>query len=488
MDVFDSFQSNRLLDRLQVLIQTVLVFCILGAINYIGMYRYERVDLTIGRAYTLSAETIAYLKKLEAEVDIIVTINNFGNDQAIDEIIDDLDSLLYEYEETTRKNDIGRVKVEYLNVYQQTGRAKELGVEQPNIIAVKSGDRSKFILISELYRSRNDLERMFDGENVITKSILEITAEDKPALYFTTGHGELSIDSFENSGLSELKNELSARNFRVEELDLTAIDKMPDDLAMLIVAGPRTPFLDKEEEMIRTLLRRNSGRAFVVLEPGMPHGLDDLFYEWGILADDAIVAEPDLRYQVDGGDLLIRQFSAEHPITKPLSNQKVRIVTDRARTVRKDLGRPIDDSLVVTELMAASNKSWGEKSYRVQRPAIYDEEIDLPPPARIAAISERKVDSSLGISIPGGKLIVFGSTHFFTNNRIHESGNRFITLNTINFAIDREASLNIPPRSIRKVKLDLSSHQLFVAQYLTWLAPPLLVGLCGLLVYLARRQ
>ena len=489
MEVFESFQSNRLVDRLHALIQTVLVFCILAAINYIGMYRYERFDMTLGRSYTLSAESVAYLKKLERDVRIVVTIDDHGRDDAIAEILDDLDSLLIEYEETTRNNDEGRVRVEYLNVYQQTGRAKELGVEQPNIIALKSGERSKTVFINELYRSRDDLERAFAGENVITKSILEITAEDKPALYFTMGHGEMSIDSFsENSGLSELKNELSARNFNIAELDLTSVDKMPDDLAMLIIARPQTPFLDKEEEMIRTLLRRNSGRVMVLLEPGREHGLEDLFYEWGILAEDTVVAESDLNYQVDGGDLLIRKFARDHPITREPLNLKIVMVTDRSRTVREDPGRPIDDSLIVTELMAASDRSWGEKSYRVQRPAIYDEGIDLPPPAPIAAISERKVDSSLGISIPGGKLIVFGSAHFLSNNRIHTSGNKFITLNAIRFAIDREASLNIPPRSIRKVKLDLSSHQLFVAQYLTWLAPPVLIGLCGMLVYLARRQ
>jgi len=453
------------------------------------MYRYERVDTTIGRSHTLTAESVAYLKKLESDVKIVVTLTDNGNDTAISEILDDLRSLLYEYEESTRKNDKGRIKVEYLNVYQQTGRAKELGVEQPNIIAVRSGDRSKSIFINELYRSHEELERVFVGENVVTRSILEITAAEKPALYFTKGHGEMSIDSFsENSGLSELKNELGARNFKVDEIDLTSADKIPEDLDMLIIAGPQTPFLDKEEEQIRDLLRRNSGRVMILLEPGREHGLEDLFFEWGVLADDAIVAEPDLRYQAGGGDLLIRQFAANHPITKIPAGLNIRMVTDRSRVVREDPGRPIDDSLVVTELMAASNRSWGEKSYRVQRPAIYNNDIDLPPPARIAAISERKVDSSLGISIPGGKLLVFGTTHFISNNRIHTSGNKFITLNAINFAIDREASLNIPPRSIRKVKLDLSSHQLFVAQYLTWLAPPALIGLCGLLVYLARRQ
>jgi hypothetical protein len=148
----------------------------------------------------------------------------------------------------------------------------------------------------------------------------------------------------------------------------------------------------------------------------------------------------------------------------------------------------MDDSLIVTELMATSDQSWGEKNYTTEDVPNYDPAIDLKGPIRVGAISERKVDSSLGISIPGGRLIVVGSSNFITNNRIQASGNLFLILNSINYAIDRIAQLNIPPRPIRIVKLDLSIEQLLLSRYLIWLGPPLIVGFFGLIVYLARRQ
>ena len=138
--------------------------------------------------------------------------------------------------------------------------------------------------------------------------------------------------------------------------------------------------------------------------------------------------------------------------------------------------------------METSSQSWGEKNYATEETPTYDPAIDLVGPIRVGAISERKVDSSLGISIPGGRLTVIGSSNFITNNRIQASGNLFLVLNAINYAIDRVAQLNIPPRPIRKVKLDLSIEQLLISRYLIWLGPPLVVGFFGLIVYLARRQ
>ena len=150
---------------------------------------------------------------------------------------------------------------------------------------------------------------------------------------------------------------------------------------------------------------------------GGAHGLDDLLFEWGILAADAIAVETSRNSQIEGGDLLIRRF-APHPITNELLRLNMTLVTDRARVVREDPGRPIDESLLVKEIMATSDESWAEKDYGSESPE-YDSTVDLKGPVRVAAVSERKVDSSLGISIPGGRLIVFGTSNFLTLSLIH---------------------------------------------------------------------
>lgn len=486
--MFESFQSNRFLDRFHVITQVILAFLILACVNYIAMRNYKRIDMTESRTYTLSAETKAYLNRLEIPVNVIVTLSEQSNDSGILQILNDVKGLLKEYEYTTRNNGDNRITVEYLNVYQQTRRARELGIENPNVIVFQSDSRSLEIPIQDLYALQNNEVRQFLGENVFTRSILELSDKSQPTIYFTVGHGEKSLKSVDSQhGASRLMDELKSRNIIAKELDLSSVDYISEDASIIVIAGPITSFLPQEQEHLRNYLKRRSGRVIALLEPGKKHGLEDLFYEWGILSDDVVVVERDRRYLVSGGDLMLKRF-AQHPITQELINNNLYLITDRARSVREDPGRPTDDSLKVTELIVSSEtKSWGEKNYSELEMAEFNPERDLPGPIKVAALSERKVDSSLGINIPGGKLIVIGSSSFISNNQIQASGNLFLMQNAINFALDRNTRLSIPPREINKMKLELSIKELRVSRYLIWFGPPGIIGLLGLAIYLTRR-
>ncbi|EDY82343.1 hypothetical protein VDG1235_1964 [Verrucomicrobiia bacterium DG1235] len=481
-------KSSRISDRFQAILQIVLVFLILIAVNYIGMRAYQRYDLTEGNIYSLSPETRAYLAQLEQPIEAIVTISENADDPGFSDILKDVKLLLREYEYATRDQGQNRVTVEYLNVYSQTSRARSLGIEDPNVIVFKSGNRKREVRIDELYTIQESEIREFLGENVFTRSILEIVETSEPIIYFTTGHGEFSArDITASTGASSLFNELKSRSFETRTIDLSTNDRIPADASLIAVAAPKTRFLPQEKLLLENYLNKRAGRVLVLLEPGREHGLEDLFFNWGILAEDTLVVERDPNYVINGGDLMVRRFS-EHPLTSSLFQQGIPIVTDRASSVREDPGRPIDDSLVVTELLYTSDQSWAERQYQQDTRPTYDPSIDIRGPIRVATISERQVDSSLGITLPGGKLTVVGTSNFISNQRIQASGNLYLILNAINYSVDRYTRLNIPPRPIRKVKLDLSIEQLHLARYLIWFAPPGVLGLLGLLVYLARRN
>lgn len=468
--------------------QIVLVFLILIAVNYIGMRTYQRYDLTEGNIYSLSPETRAYLAQLQQPIEAIVTISENTDEPGLTDILKDVKMLLREYEYATRDQGRNQVTVEYLNVYSQTSRARSLGIESPNVIVFKSGTRQRQVRIDELYKVQDSELREFLGENVFTRSILEIVETSEPILYFTIGHGEFSAnDVTASTGASALFNELKSRSFTTRNIDLSTVESIPEDASLIVIAAPKARLLPQEQLLLETYLNKRAGRVLVLLEPGRDHGLDDLFYEWGILAEDTLVVERDPNYVINGGDLMIRRFS-EHALTSSLYQQGIPLITDRASSVREDPGRPIDDSLAVSELLATSDQSWAERQYRRDLRPVYDPAIDLAGPIKIAAISERQVDSSLGISLPGGKLTVIGTSNFISNQRIQASGNLYLILNAINYSVDRYTRLNIPPRPIKKVKLDLSIEQLHLARYLIWFAPPAVLGLLGLLVYLSRRN
>jgi hypothetical protein len=159
--------------------------------------------------------------------------------------------------------------------------------------------------------------------------------------------------------------------------------------------------------------------------------------------------------------------------------------------VRPDPGRPLDTTLKVAPLVAAAPSAWGERSYMLSQPAKFDEGVDLKgsPALPVAVVSERVSAANLpSFSVRGGRLAVFGSTDFLSNNRIGMGGNLSLILNTINWAVDRDAQLNIPPRPLERFQLTLSQTDLGKLRLALVFGVPGAVGLFGLLVYWMRRN
>lgn len=487
-DTLDSFQSNRYVRAVNIFLQTLLIIILFAGINYLGMKYFERIDMTRNQVYSLSAESRSYLKQLKEPVRVIVTITEEEGDPDLARIYKDVRSELREFAYATRDNPNGRIEVEFLNVYRQRRRAELLEVEEPNMVLFLAGEKRKAVFVNDLYKTKDRQPSQFQGEKAFMAAILDVSSKKRQVLYFLTGHGEMRLpDVSPLRGLSQIEAALRVRNYEMKEFELITSQRVPEDAAMVFIISPQTALLPVEQEALRQYLSVGAGRVFTVLDPAKSHGMEDLFFEWGILADDVLVVEADPNFRVEGGDLLVRRL-AEHPATQILVDNQIPVLSGPARSVRADPGRPLDESLTVTELMATSDASWGERGYFNPEGLSFDPASDLRGPIKLGSIAERRVDSRLGISLPGGRLIVLGTSDLLSNNRIGAFGNLTLVLNTITWALGREDLLNIPSRTSEKLQLMISQEQLTYTRLGIQFAPPLFVALLGFLVLLRRRH
>lgn len=491
MKTCESFESNHWIWRINLALQVLLVAASVGLVNYIGMLVWFRYDLTRDRAFSLSAETKAEVANLSQDISVVVTLLPDETDELSDKAYRDVRGMLREFEYAARGNKPGRrVEVEFLNIYLQRNRAEELGVaDLPNAIVFRSAGRRHAVFLSDLYTVRDKQVRQFKGEKVFASAMLEVSSRSRPVLYFLTGHGEMQPDDFNPArGASDLDAQLTTRNFETRALNLAEARRVPDgdDTAMVVVLSPTSPILPAEEDALRDYMTRRSGRMLITLDPGRNHGLDRLLEDWGIRADDVVVIEQNPAYLYTGGDILVRGFKPDHPITQLLAEFSQSVLFGRGRSVRADPGRSIDDALEVSNLMATSqDRSWGEAGYRLPGPPVFDPARDLRGPVVLAATSERKVR---GVTLRGGRMVVFGGGDFVTNNRITKASNFTLLLNSINWALDTSSRLDIPPRPVEQLELTMSQRQLWVARVSILFGPALGVALVGCLVYLVRRR
>jgi hypothetical protein len=299
-------------------------------------------------------------------------------------------------------------------------------------------------------------------------------------------------------GLSALRDQLRARNFDVDTVDLTVARRLPADASLLVSVAPQTRFTPAEQELLRQYLGANAGRLMLLLGPGISAinlGLDDLLLDWGVLVDDDLVCDVGADNVTEDNDLLIHAF-VPHPITQSLFDQQVWLRFGFTRTVRPDPGRSSGNGLSTTTLAATSKTAWGETGYRLRQvpragnPGNIHPLAGMAPPDRLGVIvaSERVgVRDKLPFSVRG-RLVVFGSGDFVSNSRLAYAGNWNVFLGAVNWTVDRDSQLNIQARPIERFQLSLSAGSLLNLRYTLLLALPAAAALLGLLVYWTRRR
>jgi len=483
----DSFRAARWLRSCNLLLQALLFVSLFSGLNYLARSYAWRFDLTAQQRHSLSPETRAYLAGLQRPVRIVVTLSESDENPEIAQAYRDLRGLLREYSYASQNNPNGPITAEFIDIYRQHHIAGQLGLAEPNTVLLLCGEARQQVALSDLYGVSERERKDFRGEQALTAAILSVSNPARKKIYFLTGNGELRPDDVDPTrGLSSLASELKRRNYSIDLLALPARAGVPEDADLVIAATPQGRYDPHTQEQLRDYLSLRVGRLIVLCAPGIAHGLDDLFYDWGILVDDVLVRDSATSSYTDNGDLIVRHF-APHPITRTLIDYRL----------RPDPGRSIGGGLEVSVLAATAPTAWGEISYRQRGTMEYNPGIDLKgqpefaPKDRLGlvAASERvQARGNLPFSVRSGRLVVIGTGDLVANHRIATPGNQSLFLNAVKWSIDRDAQLNIPPRPIERFQLSLDQRELLKLRSLLVFALPLATAALGLIVYWSRRN
>jgi hypothetical protein len=486
-----SFRSARWLRTAHLLAQAILVLTLVGGLNYLATFHSWRFDLSRHNRHSLSPETRSYLRELPAPVKIIVTLTDSDDNDSIAQAYRDVRSLLRDYAEASAANPKAPVTVEYVDVYQNRAAAQKNGIDQPNLILVTSGDKKRSVGLTELYKIKNQEKVGFLGEQAFTAAILDVTRPGRQQIFFLTGHGEMDLtDTDPSRGLSLLRSELELRNFELRPFNLISDDRAQlRDAALLVIAGPQGSFSAEEQELLRRTLSTQAGRVLALLPPAVPAGLDDLLFDWGVLADDVLILDEGPDGRSDTGDLILYPTASAHPVVDFLSTNKIPLRFGPARSVRADLGRNPDPGLDVVPLLATSATAWGERAYRQAGTPVFDAATDLAPRLAVGTASKRVIaGGNLPFSIRGGRLVVFVGADWAANGRLAASGNLSLILASINWLVDRDTQLTLPPRPIERFQLSLTTAQLSRLRLTLLFALPAIAAFLGLVVAWSRRR
>ena len=494
----EDFRVVRKVRAFNLALQILLGLTLFASLNFLASRHYIKRDFSENMSNSLSAESVAYIQKLKAPVEIFMTIREpdpSAGDQALiaesKALLAEVEHLLMQYEYESTSGAERKIRFQRVDPYLDRRKGEELvrrfGNDIENLIIVASGDKHKKVVLTDIYDIEEGKRVNFKGEQAISSALLSVASEKENKIYFLARHHELSFKSADpKRGLSELANALTLRGYKLDELDLISHGKVPDDADMLIIAAPQTALLSREVDAIRKYLSNANGRVVMFLPLGPIYGLEDVLFDWGLRSDDTLVVDT-VEYESTSGDLITRRYPQKpHAIVKYLAGLELPVQFGTVRPVREDLGAPIDGNLKLSPLIGSSPTSWADRAYKRGGVLKLDPE-DLPGPLPLAMLATRSGGAELGLDIRGGRLAVFGDEDFISNGRLNSLGNSKLALNTINWMFDENTSLNIPPRKVDRFTITLS-HGDIRDLALRFLILPIAVLFAGLVTYVLRRQ
>jgi ABC-type uncharacterized transport system involved in gliding motility auxiliary subunit len=468
----------------------LLVAALVLFVNYFGWKYNKRFDWTGSELYSLSERTENVVKELDRDVEFIVFLSPNQRD-----VYEPTEEVLARYDAASP-----RIRVRMVDPERNPLEAQQLiqkyGVQSAGVVVASGNDR-RVIDAGELaeldystvqFTGQPEMKG-FKGEQLFTSALLQLSEGKKPRILFTTGHGELSLDDQGPGGLARAQQILGSDNFDIEEWASLGKPAVPEGTDLIVIAGPKASFVAPELDLLTAFLARG-GRLLVMLDPTLGQaagsglvqtGLEGWLAGHGVQVGQNIVVDPSNPLPFFGPETIFIQSYGDHPIVKPLADGNLPVLMNVARSLAVGSA----PGLKVTELLRTSAEGWGETGLANLQDVKRDA-ADMAGPILLGVAVE---SAAAGEGQRPTRLVVFGDSEFAANQLLEANvANSVLLTNALNWLVEREALLGIPPKKTEQVHLTLTSQELRTIFLLAIVVLPVLAITSGAAVYYRRRR
>jgi len=454
----------------------LVVLGILVAINYIGARQNKRWDLTAAKQFSLSDQSRNVLSKLDAPLQVLV----FAQEPDFPRYKD----RLKEYEYVTKN-----VTTEYIDPDKKPTLAKQNQIQSYGTLVFNYKGRSERVTT--------------DNEQDITNGIIKVVSGQQRKLYFTQGHGEKDTTSAERDGYNGIAAALGRENYTVDKVAIAQQGAVPDDAAMVVVAGPRIDFFPQEIDALKKYLDK-AGKVLLEIDP--PDKADSppmtnliaLAHDWGVEVGNNVVVDVSGMGRMFGTDASVPVVASypSHPITQRFSFLTAFPLAREAAPVTGGVNGHVAQPFIET-----SPRSWAETDIKnmlsTGQVALDESKGDKKGPIVIGSSVSAPVASPTPAPTPPKpgdeppkpetRVVVIGDSDFAANGGLGIQGNRDLFMNTVGWLSQQENLISIRPKEPDDRRITLTATQQANITWLSLLIIPGFVFATGVYSWWRRR-
>lgn len=288
-----------------------LILLVFVPINMIFSYYDKVYDMTPSKKYSLDPVTEQILEDTsdkEIEVYFLNTLFNLESDP-------NCLPVYHTFMELDARDNITLTcfdpneNVELANSLNPTG---VLDVRM-NDIFVKCGDTIRQISGNIFQTDANGIVE-YAGENLIAGAIYQCATGSLPTIYFLKGYSDKTLDG----NYSTYRDIIKMDNYDVKELDLSTVDKIPDETAIICIAAPDRDITVSDRDKLSEYID-NGGKIQMLLSPSDTEGrfenIEYLLAKFEIGMDYNIVREKNVKWQLH--DLNSKQVDNYFTVSYP---------------------------------------------------------------------------------------------------------------------------------------------------------------------------
>jgi len=461
------------------LVSIVVFLGILIAVNYLATRQSKRWDFTANQVYSLSDQTIKILSELKQPVKFVV----FERADRVAMHRSRLDNFAYHS---------SQVSTEYVDADRDPLRADAAKIDQLPTILIEYQGRTEKVTSSE--------------ELALVNGLIKATTGQVRKVYFTQGHGEKDTAVTDRTGYSTVSAALTRDNFTVESLVLLTQKTVPDDAAVVVIAGPSTDFFQPEMDALNAYVARG-GKVLVLLDPVTTPGapaqplLTQFLADWGIRAGNDLVIDASGLGQVLGtndASLPVVVDYPAHAITTGFGRVMTGYPMARSMT-------PIEggaNNRVAQPFISTSPQSWAEtslSSLSSGQVALNADQGDQQGPVTLGAVASAPAAEAAAPPAgdagaapadtpkPESRVAAIGDSDFAANFAVGIPGNSDLFVNVVNWLGQREDLIGIRAREPEDRRLTLTADQQQRIMLLSLLIIPGIVFASGIYTWWRRR-
>ena len=477
-----------LVDGTKTFILIAIIIAIFIGINIL-MQKLELspIDFSQEKLYTLTEESKEKVKDIDKDVNIYFI--GYTDDDS------DLD-LAKQYKKVNE-----RIVAEAVDINNRPDLAQKYGIESGTQgIIVECGDKSKILTASDLVTyDTSTYETISIAEQKLTSSILSVTSDKIPKVYFLEGYSDFSLSQNMNYLNMYLANEVN----EVDTLDVLSVGKIPDDCDTLVITTPSKDFDDIATKAIMDYIQLGGNilwlNSAVTSQIDMPN-VNSILATYGVNPFEVgIIRETDSSKMVSNSPDYIFPEIQYATVTKDLYNTTgVFFINATKININKD--KLAELNVEETDLLVASESSYFRTNFNIQSNSASEGEekgtfvVGAELEKTIKEATEATEDTEATSALTS-KLIIYGENYFISDYQLNNSSsypviqlayNKDLVLNSIAYLVDRPEDITAR-KNTGTVTYTATDEQDTIIRVVIF-AIPIIIVLAGIVVWQVRRR